>query len=135
MVQASVKGPKGDPTTLAFLFFEDPKRRADVAMMKVAGMSWRVRCVLMAALSGAGYGPILPEGTFYLFARWPDGDPGEHWNRVADRDVFVMPGSILAAPDWFRISLTASDAMVEKAVPAFREAAAEARAGQLRAAG
>jgi aspartate aminotransferase len=84
----------------------------------------RRRDRLMATLSGAGYGPILPEGTFYLFARWPEGDPVEHWDRLADHDVFVLPGSVMAAPDWFRISLTASDAMVEKAVPAFIEAGA-----------
>lgn len=77
---------------------------------------------LVAALAQAGYGPLDPEGTFYLFSRWPDGDPEAVWNRLADRDVFVMPGSILAAPDHFRISLTASDAMVDQALPAFGEA-------------
>ena len=95
----------------------------------------RRRDRLMATLSTAGYGPLLPEGTFYLFSRWPDGDPATHLDRLADHDVFVMPGSILAAPDHFRISLTASDAMVEKAIPAFVEAGAAAKAGGLRAAG
>jgi aspartate aminotransferase len=33
--------------------------------------------------------------------------------------VFVIPGTLMAAPDWFRISLTASDAMVERALPIF----------------
>ena len=35
----------------------------------------RRRDRLMAALSSAGYAPLMPEGTFYLFSRWPDGDP------------------------------------------------------------
>ena len=65
----------------------------------------------------------MPEGTFYLFSKWPDGDPEVFWNRLADRDVFVMPGSILGAPEYFRISLTASDEMVAKALPAFAVAA------------
>lgn len=78
---------------------------------------------LLAALTDGGYRPVTPEGTFYLFSRWPEGDPGELWDRLADRDVFVMPGSILGAPDHFRISLTASDAMVERALPAFAESA------------
>jgi len=95
----------------------------------------RRRDRLMATLSTAGYAPLMPEGTFYLFSRWPDGDPETHLDRLADHDVFVMPGSILAAPDHFRISLTASDAMVEKAVPAFIEVGAAAKAGRLRAAG
>ena len=38
-----------------------------------------------------------------------------------------MPGSIMNAPDYFRISLTASDEMVAKALPAFA-AMAEAKA-------
>ena len=45
------------------------------------------------------------------------------WNRLADRDVFVLPGSIMNTPDYFRISLTASDSMVERALPTFAEAA------------
>jgi aspartate aminotransferase len=32
-----------------------------------------------------------------------------------------MPGTILGAPGHFRISLTASDAMVEMALPVLRE--------------
>jgi len=84
----------------------------------------RRRDRLMGVLAEAGYAPLLPEGTFYLFAGWPPGDPEVHWNRLADHDVFVMPGSVMGAPDHFRISLTASDAMVEKAVPAFLAAGA-----------
>ncbi|HET7715541.1 MAG TPA: aminotransferase class I/II-fold pyridoxal phosphate-dependent enzyme [Bauldia sp.] len=95
----------------------------------------RRRDRLMATLATAGFAPLLPEGTFYLFSRWPEGDPAIHLDRLADRDVFVMPGTILAAPNHFRISLTASDAMVEKAVPAFTEVGAMAPRGRLRAAG
>ncbi|MCB1496708.1 MAG: aminotransferase class I/II-fold pyridoxal phosphate-dependent enzyme [Bauldia sp.] len=83
----------------------------------------RRRDTLMATLSEAGYEVLAPEGTFYLFSRWPSGGANDPWNALADRDVFVMPGSILNAPDYFRISLTASDAMVEKSLPAFREVA------------
>jgi aspartate aminotransferase len=79
---------------------------------------------LMAALAAGGYAPLLPEGTFYLFGGWQKGDPDAHWNRLADRDVFFMPGSILGAPGHFRISLTASDAMVDKAVAVLAETAA-----------
>lgn len=59
-----------------------------------------------------------PEGTFYLWGKWP-GDPEKMWNALADRDVYVMPGTILGAPGHFRISLTASDAMVERSLAAF----------------
>ena len=74
---------------------------------------------LMKTLSHAGYELLPPEGTFYLWSRWPAGDPDMFWNALADRDVFVMPGAIMNAPGYFRISLTASDAMVERALPAF----------------
>ena len=45
--------------------------------------------------------------------------PEAHWNRLADRDVFVLPGSVMNMTNYFRISLTASDSMVERALPAF----------------
>ena len=41
--------------------------------------------------------------------------------RLADRNVFVLPGSLMNAPAYFRISLTASDDMVERALPVFRD--------------
>jgi aspartate aminotransferase len=80
---------------------------------------------LMAALVPAGYGVLKPEGTFYLWSRWPEGNPDEFWNRLADHDVFVLPGSMMNSPDYFRISLTASDQMVDAALPKLVEAAAK----------
>jgi aspartate aminotransferase len=72
-------------------------------------------------LPEAGFQTLDPEGTFYLWARWPEGDPDRFWNALADRDVFVMPGTLMNVPNYFRISLTASDAMVTQALPAFEE--------------
>jgi aspartate aminotransferase len=79
----------------------------------------RRRDRLMTTLQGAGYRALVPEGTFYLWSRWPEGDPETMWNALADRDVFVMQGSLMNTPAYFRISLTASDEMVERALPAF----------------
>ncbi len=79
----------------------------------------RRRDVLCATLENSGYSVLRPEGTFYLWSKWPRGDPAQHWSALADRDVFVLPGSMMQSPDYFRISLTASDAMVERAIPAF----------------
>jgi aspartate aminotransferase len=81
----------------------------------------RRRDQLMSVLGESGYGVLPPEGTFYLWTKWPVGDPAELWNQLADRNVFVLPGSIMNAPGYFRISLTASDEMVERALPAFRD--------------
>jgi aspartate aminotransferase len=77
----------------------------------------RRRDRLMGALLSAGYSVLAPEGTFYLWSKWTDSDPRRQWNALADRDVFVLPGSLMNAPDYFRISLTASDEMVEWALP------------------
>ncbi|MBL8660077.1 MAG: aminotransferase class I/II-fold pyridoxal phosphate-dependent enzyme [Rhodospirillales bacterium] len=74
---------------------------------------------LSAALSASGFEVVPPEGTFYLMARWPQGEPTALWNALADRNVFVLPGSIMNAPEYLRICLTASDAMVDRALPAF----------------
>lgn len=78
----------------------------------------RRRDTLTRALCDAGYGTLAPEGTFYLWCRWP-GDPERLFDALADRNVFVMPGSLLGSPSHFRISLTASDDMVERAIPHF----------------
>jgi len=79
----------------------------------------RRRDRLMNVLEASGYCPLRPEGTFYLWNKWPEGDPDTLWEELASRDVFVMPGRLMNAPAYFRISLTASDEMVESAVPAF----------------
>jgi len=78
---------------------------------------------IAATLNTAGYDVVPPQGTFYLWSKWREGDVERQWNRLADRNVFVMPGSIMNTPDYFRISLTASDSMVERALPVFAEAA------------
>ncbi len=75
----------------------------------------RRRDKLMSVLGDA---VLPPEGTFYLWCRWP-GDPDRLFEALADRNVFVMPGSLLGSRGHFRISLTASDPMVDRALPHF----------------
>ena len=82
----------------------------------------RRRDALGAALARGGHAALPPEGTFYLWVKWAPGDPERQWNALADRGVFVLPGSMMSAPDYFRISLTASDEMVARALPAFARA-------------
>lgn len=84
----------------------------------------RRRDRLTETLIDAGFDVLQPEGTFYLWSQWPAGDPERHWNALADRKVFVMPGSIMGSPRYLRISLTASDQMVDRALPAFAAIAA-----------
>lgn len=84
----------------------------------------RRRDRMTTTLLAAGYDVLRPEGTFYLWSKWPRGRPDEFWDRLADRDVFVLPGSVMNAPDYLRVSLTASDSMIERAIRVFE---AEAR--------
>ena len=41
---------------------------------------------------------------------------------LAEEDVLVLPGTVVEVPGWFRISLTASDAMVERSLAGFERA-------------
>lgn len=45
---------------------------------------------------------------------------------VTRHRVLVLPGTIVEVPGWFRLSLTASDDMVEAGIPRFAAARREA---------
>jgi len=79
----------------------------------------RRRETLGKVLTTSGHVVLPPEGTFYLWSKWAGNDSERLWNALADRGVFVLPGSVMNAPDYFRISLTASDEMVARSLPAF----------------
>ena len=55
--------------------------------------------------------------------RSPDPDDLAFTNRLAELGALVLPGGIVECPGWFRISLTASDEMVERGLEAFAAAA------------
>jgi aspartate aminotransferase len=82
----------------------------------------RRRDRLVGGLRSAGYETTNPEGTFYVMARAPIEDDRAFAERLADHRVLVLPGSVVEVPGWFRISLTASDEMVEKGLPGFAAA-------------
>ena len=82
---------------------------------------------MIEALEGAGYELLRPEGTFYLLSRCPGDDAERFWNALADHDVFVIPGSTMKIPDYFRICLTASEDMIERSLPVFAEVAEAVR--------
>jgi len=86
------------------------------------------------ALTRAGYEVLRPEGTFYLWCKCPGTDADRFWNALADRDVFVMPGSLMQVPDHFRLCLTASEPMVERSLPVFAQVADQMRSEQQTAA-
>jgi aspartate aminotransferase len=87
------------------------------------------RAKLVGALRETGYETTWPQGTFYVMARSPI-DDDEAFTRILNRHkVLVLPGTVVEVPGWFRISLTASDDMIERGIPRFRDAFNEARTG------
>jgi aspartate aminotransferase len=93
----------------------------------VAAMQHR-RDRLVGALREIGYETTMPEGSFYVMARAPIADDVAFTDLLAKHRVLVLPGTIVEVPGWFRISLTATDDMVEQGIPAFAAAYAEASA-------
>jgi len=77
---------------------------------------------LVRELSSQGYQVTCPEGTFYLLVRSPLPDDREFTDLLAVHRVYCLPGSVFEMPGYFRISLTANDAMIERALPGFRAA-------------
>ncbi|MEO8228863.1 MAG: aminotransferase class I/II-fold pyridoxal phosphate-dependent enzyme [Chloroflexota bacterium] len=82
----------------------------------------RRRDRLVPALRVMGYEASLPEGTFYVLARSPMPDDVAFADLLASHGALVLPGTIVEVPGWFRISLTATDEMVERGLPSFASA-------------
>lgn len=77
---------------------------------------------LVRELSAMGYALHSPEGTFYLLPRSPLTDDWKFAELLLQHSIFVLPGEVVEMPGYFRISLTASDAMIERALPGFAAA-------------
>lgn len=88
----------------------------------------RKRDRMVTALHDIGYETHAPEGTFYLVVRTPLADDLLFCDVLARHNIFVLPGSISELPGYFRISLTANDAMIEQALPGFAAALHETAA-------
>ena len=85
----------------------------------------RKRDRMYGALADAGFEVTRPEGTFYLWGRAPGGDAVRFCTALEARGVYVMPGTLFAQPRHFRISLTATMEMIDRAVPHLVDVAAE----------
>jgi aspartate aminotransferase len=83
---------------------------------------------LVSALRDMGYEASLPEGAFYVLVRSPWDDDRAFVELLAEYNIFCIPGMTMELPGYFRISLTANDEMIERAIPGF--AAALSRASE-----
>lgn len=77
---------------------------------------------LVGELRGMGYDVHSPEGTFYLLPKSPIANDWDFSLTLAEHNVLVLPGEIVEMPGFFRLSLTANDEMIEKALPNFKAA-------------
>ena len=88
----------------------------------------RRRDRVVRALRDMGYATTNPEGTFYVLAQAPIDDDMAFGELLAEHGVLVLPGTVVEAPGWFRVSLTASDEMVDRGLRGFEAARAAAGA-------
>lgn len=74
---------------------------------------------MVAGLRAAGYALQAPEGTFYLLVKAPWEDDQAFCDLLAEQNILVLPGSVFEMPGYFRVSLTANDEMIDRALPGF----------------
>jgi aspartate aminotransferase len=87
----------------------------------------RRRDRLVGELRAMGYDTTMPEGTFYIMLRSPLDDDEAFAAMLNRQRVLTLPGKIVELPGWLRLSLTASDEMVDIGLPGFAAALEEAR--------
>jgi aspartate aminotransferase len=79
------------------------------------------RDILVSSLRSYGYETNNPDSTFYLMVRSPIPHDEEFCERLALHNILCLPGTMVELPGYFRISMTATDTMVQKALPGFKK--------------
>jgi aspartate aminotransferase len=82
----------------------------------------RRRDRFVRGLRECGYEVRTPEGAFYITPKAPIEDDGAFADILATEGVFCLPGSVVNMNGYLRASLTASDDMIERALPIFAAA-------------
>jgi len=85
------------------------------------GALQRRRDRFVKGLREAGYEVTMPEGAFYITPKAPIEDDVAFAELLAKEGVYVLPGSVVHMDGYFRASVTASDEMMERALPVFAE--------------
>jgi len=89
----------------------------------------RKRDRVVGALHEMGYDVLSPQATFYVLPKAPIDDDVRFARMLAAQKVLVLPGIAVEMPGYFRISLTATDAMIDRALPVFAEVRSGLAAG------
>jgi aspartate aminotransferase len=96
----------------------------DLMSIDLAGLQSK-RDRMVAALRAYGYELHVPEATFYLLVKSPIEDDVEFARRLRRDNVLVLPGRMVDRPGYFRLSLTATNDMIDRALPVFARALTE----------
>jgi aspartate aminotransferase len=72
---------------------------------------------LVAALRGIGYALAPGDHTFFVYARSPIADDMLFAGRLAEQGLLVAPGTLFHDPGHFRLSVTATEQMIQDAIP------------------
>ncbi len=75
----------------------------------------------VAGLRNSGYEVHAPEGAFYVTPKTPIDDDATFAKELAKEGVFCLPGHVVQMPGHLRASVTASDEMIERALPKFAD--------------
>lgn len=89
----------------------------------------RKRDFVYEGLRSAGYDVVRPQGAFYAFPKSPVEDELRLVDALFERGVLVVPGRGFGLPGYFRISFCVEQRVLDGALPALREVAAELRGG------
>ena len=71
-------------------------------------------------LKSFGYEIVKPTGGFYLFPKSPIDDI-EFCNLLKKEKILVVPGSGFGAPNYFRISYSVKDEVIDKSLKGFEK--------------
>lgn len=86
-------------------------------------LRWRAR--LYDELTDAGYRVVRPDATLFMYVQVPDGlDDLEFVEHLAREGLLVLPAAAFHHRGYFRLALTGSDEMLERATPILRQVAA-----------
>ncbi|MFV2064781.1 MAG: aminotransferase class I/II-fold pyridoxal phosphate-dependent enzyme, partial [Chloroflexota bacterium] len=73
---------------------------------------------------GAGYDVVRADATFFVYVRTPHGtDDLEFTRRLAARGLLVLPAPVFHHSGYFRLALTGSGDMIERAITILESAA------------
>lgn len=84
----------------------------------------RRRQAMVEALEGAGITFFMPQGAFYFFPLAPGGDDLAFVQALQQELILAVPGRGFGFPGYFRLAFCVDEAVIRRAAPGFKRAAA-----------